>query len=582
MKMFRQLSKAAPPLKGVFSRSMSSASYPNINKFRTYTPEDGFVLSSAYEPISLPDLTVDQYVWKNMSKWENKVAITCGVTGRKYTYSKLRDHCAALAVRLQTKFNIKPGDVIGICLPNVPEYAICLLGATEAGAITTTINPIYTAAEISRQLIASRPKIVFTLSETYSTVEAAKEMAKLRCSVVTVKTKINESVLNGAIDFTELMSTKGVDFNSLDRQSIDIDDIFVLPFSSGTTGLPKGVMLSHLNMTSNCEQLDAKLPEKRLMLPTTNDFQDVLPSVLPFFHIYGLMVSLISKLALGCKIVTLPKFEPEGFLTTLAEHKATYLNLVPPIVLFLANSNKTEARHLEHVRTVMSGAAPLGASDVERFHKKAPHTEFMQGYGMTESSPLTLIAPKGCENRATVGYVVSSTEAKIVKVDDPNLVGCDVDETGELLIRGCQVMKGYLNNPEATNETIVNGNWLRTGDLATYDSNGMFYIKDRLKELIKVKGFQVAPAELEQVLREHPNIEEAAVVGIPHDKYGEVPRAFVVQKKASNVSEKELHAFVNERLSDYKQLRGGVQFVDSVPKNASGKILRRQVKALYT
>lgn len=199
---------------------------------------------------------------------------------------------------------------------------------------------------------------------------------------------------------------------------------------------------------------------------------------------------------------------------------------------------------------------------------------------MTESSPLTLIAPKGCQNRATVGYVVSSTEAKIVKVDDPNLVGCDVDETGELLIRGCQVMKGYLNNPEATNETIVNGNWLRTGDLASYDSNGMFYIKDRLKELIKVKGFQVAPAELEEVLREHPSIDEAAVIGIPHDKYGEVPKAFVVQKKGSNVSENELQTFINERLSDYKQLRGGIAFVDSVPKNASGKLLRRQLKTL--
>jgi len=292
-------------------------------------------------------------------------------------------------------------------------------------------------------------------------------------------------------------------------------------------------------------------------------------------------VSLVSKLALGCKIVSLPKFEPEGFLTTLAEHKATYLTLVPPIVLFLANSDKTTKHHLEHVRTIMSGAAPLGASDIERFQKKAPHVEFMQGWGMTETSPLASIAPKGCTNYATVGFVVSSTEAKIVKVDDPNFIGCDIDETGEIFIRGCQVMKGYLNNQEATNETIVKGNWLRTGDLATYDSNGMLYIKDRLKELIKVKGFQVPPAELEEVLREHPNIEEAAVIGIPHDLYGEVPRAFVVQKKAMNVSEKELHEFVNERLSDYKRLRGGIQFIDSVPKTSTGKILRRELKVLY-
>lgn len=200
---------------------------------------------------------------------------------------------------------------------------------------------------------------------------------------------------------------------------------------------------------------------------------------------------------------------------------------------------------------------------------------------MTETSPLTIIAPKGTTNYATVGHLASSTEAKIVKVDDPNFIGIDSNETGELLIRGCQVMKGYLNNEEATNETIVKGNWLRTGDLATYDSNGLFYIKDRLKELIKVKGFQVPPAELEETLREHPDIVEAAVIGVPHDLYGEVPRAFVVQKKTANVSEKELHAFVDERLSDYKRLRGGIQFVDSVPKNSTGKLMRRQLKELY-
>ncbi|KAJ6633242.1 4-coumarate--CoA ligase 1 [Pseudolycoriella hygida] len=582
LKMIRQISKAVgPQLKRASFRSKSSTTLPSLSSFRTHTPEDGFVLSSIYEPISMPDLTVDQYVWKNISKWQNKVAIACGVTGRKYTYSKLRDHSAAMAVRLQKNFNLKRGDVVGICLPNVPEYPIALLGAAEAGLVTTTINPIYTPAEISRQLISSKPKLIFTLPSIYGNVQAAMEIARQDFKIVTLKTSKSESTPNGAVDFTELMSTKDVDFNSLDRHPLDIEDTFVLPYSSGTTGLPKGVMLSHLNITSNCEMLDSKLPDRRLMLPTTNDFQDVLPSVLPFFHIYGLVVSLISKLALGCKVVSLPKFDPDGFLTTLAEHKATYLNLVPPIVLFLANNDKATKRHLENVRTIMCGAAPLGASDIERFQQKAPHTEFMQGYGMTESSPLTLIAPKGCTNYASVGFVVSSGEAKIAKVDDPNFIGCDIDETGELLIRGCQVMKGYLNNPEATNETIVKGNWLRTGDLASYDSDGMFYIRDRLKELIKVKSFQVPPAELEEVLREHPNIDEAAVIGIPHELYGEVPRAFVVRKKATSVSEKELHEFVNERLSEYKRLRGGIQFVDSVPKNSTGKLLRRQLKELY-
>lgn len=205
----------------------------------------------------------------------------------------------------------------------------------------------------------------------------------------------------------------------------------------------------------------------------------------------------------------------------------------------------------------------------------------MQGYGLTETSPLSFLSPNDCPNYATIGFASSNTQAKIVRLDDENYIGCDVNEVGELLVRGPHVMKGYLNSKEATDAAFTTGNWFRTGDMVSYDENGFCYVKDRLKELIKVKGFQVAPAELEEILRTHPNIQEAAVIGIPHNLYGEVPKAFVVKKKGALLNESEVQAFVEKKISEYKRLRGGVHFVDSVPKSSTGKILRRELKKLY-
>lgn len=199
---------------------------------------------------------------------------------------------------------------------------------------------------------------------------------------------------------------------------------------------------------------------------------------------------------------------------------------------------------------------------------------------MTETSPISFIGHKGSTNYSSIGWPTSGTEAKIVKIDDETFSGLDLGESGELLVRSPSVMKGYLNNETATAETIVNGNWLRTGDIATYDENGFFYITDRIKELIKVKGFQVAPAELEDILREHPNVLDAGVIGINHSKYGEVPRAFVVARPDSGLTEKELQDYVASKVSEYKQIKGGVQFCAEIPKSGTGKILRRQLKLM--
>ncbi|XP_050069252.1 uncharacterized protein LOC126557500 [Anopheles maculipalpis] len=544
-----------------------------------FPPENGLEQNSLYgNNIPIPQVTLDRYLWDQFSNWTNKTAVVCGITGRSYTYGTLRDHCAALAIRLQRKLKLTSSNTLAICLPNIPEFPLVTFGAIEAGLIVTTINPIYTAEEISRQLVDSDAKILIGLASNYAVLKEAAEQAKRDIPIVCIRCTNDESLPDGAIDFFELSNPKGIHYSELRQHDRTADDVVFLPYSSGTTGLPKGVELTHLNIVANSEMLGVKAGNGTVVLPTTDTFQDVLPCVLPFFHIYGLTVTMISKLQLGCKLVTLPNFKPDTFLNALAEHKGSVLHLVPPIIIFLGHHEGVKPKHTESIRNVFSGAAPMGTPDAERFTARAPHAEFIQGYGLTETAPVVMMGALGSRNYASVGSPCPRTQAKIVDLNDPTNTALGPNMSGELLVRGPQVMKGYHNNRKATEDMIIEGGWLRTGDIAHYDDNLQFYITDRLKELIKVKGFQVPPAELEELLRSHESVVDAAVVGMPHPVAGEVPRAFVVAKPGSRVTEDELKAFIAEKVAVYKRLDGGVTFLDSIPKNASGKILRRQIK----
>ncbi|XP_019535437.2 uncharacterized protein LOC109406883 [Aedes albopictus] len=547
-----------------------------------FPPENGFEQNSLYgKTLQVPHTTLEQYVWDNFSQWANRTAVVCGATGRSLTYGQLRDHCAALAIRLQQKCKLTFGDTLAICLPNLPEFPAVAFGAIEAGLVVTTINPIYTAEEISRQLIDSDSKILFGTAANYPVLKQATSLANKQIPIVCVRTSQEDCIPDGAIDYAELANPTGVHFSNLKRHCRHPDDVVFLPYSSGTTGLPKGVELTHTNIISNSEMLKVKAGCSTVVLPTTDTFQDVLPCVLPFFHIYGLTVTLISKLQQGCKLITLPAFRPDTFLNSLTVHKGSVLHLVPPIILFLSGHEMVKPEHLESVRNIFSGAAPMGAPDAERLIAKAPQIRFAQGYGLTESSPVVLIGAMGSKNYSSVGSPPPRTQAKIVALNDPTNTALGPNQNGELLVRGPQVMKGYHNNKQATEEIFTEGGWLRTGDIAHYDEDLQFYITDRLKELIKVKGFQVAPAELEELLRDHPSVADAAVVGQPHPISGEVPRAFIVKKKNANITEEDLKKYVAEKVAVYKKLDGGVTFLDAIPKNASGKILRRQLKEEY-
>ncbi len=333
----------------------------------------------------------------------------------------------------------------------------------------------------------------------------------------------------------------------------------MLPYSSGTTGLPKGVMLTHRNLVANLTQTQATL---------ATGADDVLIAVLPFFHIYGQTVIMNLGLRAGATIVTMPRFDLEQFLSLIEHRAVTRAYVVPPIALALAKHPAIDEADLSSLELIMSGAAPLGSELADQVAKRVG-CPVMQGYGMTETSPVThLVPPDQSEGRGgKIGMPLPDTEARIV---DPE--SGDDAERGELWIRGPQVMKGYLNNAEATADTIDGDGWLHTGDVAEVDDEGHFEIVDRLKELIKYKGFQVPPAELEALLLTHPKVTDAAVIGIPDDEAGELPKAFVVA--GDDVTDEEIMEFIAGQVSPQKRVRL-VERIGEIPKSASGKILRR-------
>ena len=479
---------------------------------------------------------------------DNKVVLVDGPSGREITGAEFRGAVNGLAAGLHAR-GIGRGDVVALFMPNIPEYAIAFHGVCAAGAANTTANPLYTPRELAHQLRDSGAQLLITVPPCLDVArEAASEVSLEHIFVV--------GEAEGAAPFTDLIG------DPADAPSAEIDpgeDLAVLPYSSGTTGLPKGVMLTHRNLVANLTQTQATL---------ATGADDVLIAVLPFFHIYGQTVIMNLGLRAGATIVTMPRFDLEQFLSLIEHRAVTRAYVVPPIALALAKHPAIDEADLSSLELIMSGAAPLGSELADQVAKRVG-CPVMQGYGMTETSPVThLVPPDQSEGRGgKIGMPLPDTEARIV---DPE--SGDDAERGELWIRGPQVMKGYLNNAEATADTIDGDGWLHTGDVAEVDDEGHFEIVDRLKELIKYKGFQVPPAELEALLLTHPRVSDAAVIGIPDDEAGELPKAFVVA--GDDVTDEEIMEFIAGQVSPQKRVRL-VERIDEIPKSASGKILRR-------
>jgi acyl-CoA synthetase (AMP-forming)/AMP-acid ligase II len=504
--------------------------------------------------LEFPDRDVTSFVLERARDLDGKPALIDGPSGRTITHAELERATRALASGLAAR-GFGKGDALAIYMPNVPEYAVAFHGVARAGGRATTANPLYTARELEHQLRDSRAKILLTVPPF---LDVAREAA----SAAGVGEVFVVGEADDAPPVTELMG------NPDSAPEVEIDpasDVAVLPYSSGTTGLPKGVMLTHRNLVANICQIQDGFPISE---------DDVLIGCLPFFHIYGQTVIMNQGLRAGATIVTMPRFDLEQFLDLVQDREVSRVYVVPPIALALAKHPAVESRDLSSVRTVMSGAAPLGAELTNRVATRLG-CKVIQGYGLTETSPVThVLRPDGENKPGSIGPPLVGTECRLV---DPE-TGEDVDEgeRGELWIRGPQVMAGYLNNAEATAATIDADGWLHTGDIATRDEDGFYSIVDRLKELIKYKGFQVPPAELEALLITHPDVADVAVIGVPDEDCGELPKAFVVPA-GDDLDEESLKAYVAERVSPQKQVRL-VEQIDEIPKSPSGKILRRVLK----
>ena len=504
--------------------------------------------------VEIPDVDVTAYVLEHAAERAGKPALVDGPSGRTMSYGDLVESVRALAAGLAAR-GFGKGDVLAVYIPNLPEYAVVFHGVAAAGGRCTTMNPLYTAGELAHQLEDSGARFMVTAGPMLATAREAAERSGVDELFVVGQA-------DGATPFTALLG------DPAEAPEVEIDpaeDLAVLPYSSGTTGLPKGVMLTHRNLVANLAQNEA-------VFPIAQD--DTVIGVLPFFHIYGMVVIMNLGLRSGATIVTMPRFELDQFLELIERHRVTRAYVVPPIALALAKHPAVEGRDLSSLDTIMSGAAPLGGELAEQVAARLGCT-VVQGYGLTETSPVThVIRPHGENRPGSIGQALPSTECRLV---DPD-TGADVEagERGELWIRGPQVMKGYLNNEEATRNTIDADGWLHTGDVATVDEEGYFSIVDRLKELIKYKGFQVAPAELEALLITHPEVQDVAVVGVPDEECGEVPKAFVVPAGEA-VDEQALIDWCGERVAPQKKVRL-VEALDAIPKSPSGKILRRELR----
>lgn len=506
--------------------------------------------ASPLPPVEIPSDHLTPFVFEKAEELADQPAIIDGPTGRTVTYRALLDSVHALAGGLVER-GFGAGDVFAIMAPNLPEYATAFHGVAAVGGVVTTINPTYTAEEIEFQLRDSRARFLLTIPMF---IEQASEAA----GAAGIEEVFVFGEAPGATSFSTLLTAPP----KLDYASIDpAEDVVALPYSSGTTGLAKGVMLTHRNLAAN-------LAQSRYAVGLGEGHVAI--AVLPFFHIYGMQVLMNGVLHYGATAVTMPRFDLEEFLRIIQEHKVTHAYVVPPIILAMAKHPLVDQYDVSSLRSVFSGAAPLSAELAGEASARIG-CEVVQGYGLTETSPITHATPPGQFRPGSIGVAISNTECRVVDAEGNDL---DLDEDGEIWIRGPQVMKGYLNNPGSTAGTIDEDGWLHTGDIGHVDAEGHWYIVDRLKELIKYKGFQVPPAELEGLLLTHPAVADSAVIPVPDEEAGEVPKAFVVLKPDTAATPEELMEHVAGHVAHYKQIRY-LDIVEEIPKSASGKILRR-------
>lgn len=541
-----------------------------------YPPEIPHTLS--YDPIP-----VQEYLTRAYRDYPEKVAIH--FLGKDLTYQELYESALKFANYLRS-LGIQKGDRVAIMLPNCPQNVIGYYGILYAGGIVVQTNPLYTEREIAYQMKDSGAKAILSLDILFPRISKVIKETNLENIIITgikdylpfPKNLVYPFIQKKQYGFTVKVEHRGMNHLFPEAmkvgkaQEIDVpfdfeEDVAILQYTGGTTGFPKGVMLSHKNLIANASMCDA-------WLYRCKKGEETILGILPFFHVYGMTTVMILSVMLGNRMVLLPKFDVDSALKTIDKQKPTLFPGAPTIYIGLLNHPDIAKYDLSSIQACLSGSAPLPVEVQEKF-EEVTGGKLVEGYGLTESSPVTHANFVWDNERikGSVGVPWPDTEAAIFQVDSTEPM--PPREIGEICVRGPQIMKGYWNRPEDTENTMRDG-WLLTGDLGYMDEKGFFYVVDRKKDMIIAGGFNIYPREIEEVLYEHPAIQECVAVGVPDPYRGETVKAYVVLKEDHQVTEEELNAFCREHLAAFKVPRI-YEFRKELPKTAVGKILRRSL-----
>ncbi|KAL2505339.1 4-coumarate--CoA ligase-like 9 [Abeliophyllum distichum] len=539
------------------AKSSSSSSSHSIDLRSGYCPETK-TFRDLRPPVPFPSETVPLSAaslalsLQSASPWRDATALIDSATGHRVSYSEFQRFTRNLASALRTTVGLCKNDVAFVISPNLISVPVLYFALLSLGIIISPANPLSTSEEISRLISISTPVIAFATSAT------ADKLPKLKYPTILIDSP----------EFESMMERKSLDFEFRDVE-ISQNDVAAILYSSGTTGKVKGVLLTHRNFIAVTVPYYHSQQQERLFPP-------VMLYTIPYFHVFGFFFSLKS-VAMSETAVVMGRFELRRMLRAVQEYKVTHVAMAPPVVVAMLNAIESEDYDLRSLEWVGCGGAPLGKDSIKSFTEKFPTVILAQGYGLTETTGVACRAmgPEESRRWGSVGRLVESYEAKIV--DPETGIALPPGKQGELWIRGPSVMKGYLDDSKATSETLFSDGWLRTGDVCYFDNEGFLFVVDRLKELIKYKGYQVAPAELEQLLQSHPEIVDAAVIPYPDEEAGQVPLACVVRRPQSSLDEAQVLDFIAKRVAPYKKVRR-VVFISSIPKSPAGKILRKELR----